>query len=1399
MAIINENKNPYSIIITKEANKDSASIGEYLEYKIKIQNLRKFELENILFKDRLPNGIKYVKDSFLVNGKKEDLNISKDGKSLSFNIKTLKISETKELRYFVIVTAQAKDEAINKAWANGENIKSNIATHRLIIKNDLMTNKGFIIGKVYNKNKDCNKTFESNSSKVCGIEGVKLYMEDGRYTITDQDGRYHFVNISSGTHVVQIDELSIKDRFKIALCNNSTRFANSGNSQFVEIYNSELKRADFCLEPLANSKFKSLLSIQIKKIDKEHLELSMQIDSTKKLYDPEVYIALPDGVSFVKGSTNIGEEAVVQNGILIVPMDKQNKSIKLKINLDYPIDDAIEAMLYYDTKISQDLHTQKITLPIVSNLKNITLVKNKATTSIIKHEKKESNGDFGWSKPTGVKTMPQWTSNKLDEYGTKEAIIWPPKEWVPSIPSTKIAVLYKKEHHIELTLNGKKISSKNYEKLFYNTKRNMRAIYYKGVDLFEGKNIIIATIKDKTNKTIQTLQREIWVESHLPATIKYLKEFSYLNADGKHTPIIAVKFLAKSGHPLRSGLIGSFEVSDEYEPYVKQNGKGVFEIDSDGIAYIKLKPTTKAGNVKLTFKLINEQKKSINVKLTPHFRDWIIVGFLKGSIGYKVLDKHSEPIKSKIETNGQIALFAKGRIKGKYLLTIAYNSKNQNRELFDKIDPNRYYLIYGDNSTQKSEAPTTKKLYIKIESENFYAMFGDIKSAFRDSEFLDYDRAFTGFKAKYEKSNFRVKAFIAKTKKIHTKEEIRGDGTNGYYYLKSKEIVQNSEIVTIQTRDRLHPSIILEKKTLTRYSDYDIDYINGKIFFKEPIYSNDKHQNPIYIVIEYDLDSLSSNTYTWGVDTNYKYKDLEIGVRIINEDTLIANSYIYGGILKYNISQNSTFYAEIAHSKNSIEGKDINANARYAELKYSDSNYTLKAWYRYKDSNFGLQNSIVNGKGKRDIGLNIKKRVNKNIDIEAEVNNQKEFNSTKNSTTTATVKVNYKDEKSTASIGLRHIKSDSSNTQVMASYSKKMLNNRLNLKLSHEQNLAKSTNSTYPTLTTLEADYKIDENSTIFGSVARSYYNETSSYKSCVGFSYKPWKDGEIKYSRSLEKGGDIDRVFDVLSIRQKYILTKHYTLTLGYEKGINHNDSRSSYDAINSLLEYKNKRENARLLIGAKSGLTKKLNIDFSYTKRKDKNQAFIVGAKSYMEWSKKSKNRNSSVSLSYVYRPNSSNIVVLNKLILKDEKKSSNEDSQHTLKLINNIHINWRANEKWELGLHYGIKYLIDKVDTYRYDSLVDILALYAQYDYTDTLSFGIQGFIVHSYDSKTFKFGMGAYAKKTVWQNAEVTLGYNIDGYKDSDFNAQANYSNKVYVNFKIKFDQNTFKKPLKKVSQ
>ncbi len=1371
-----------ALFVIKKANKKEAAPGDFVKYTIIVKNLQNYPLYNLKLYDKLPLALSYKQNSFQTTDYNSTVTLKE--KTIQINIDSIAANSQKEFSYIAEVGA-TKETLINQAWVeNYSGVVSNRAFHKLFIKNDLFINKGLIVGKVYNP--DCK---EQNSSCKYGIEGVKIYMEDGRYTITDKEGKFHFIDVSKGVHLLQIDPLSIKNRYKLRECKKTPHFANRTNSTFVEIFNSELKQVNFCLEAIKKATQKTLFKLKAS-AQKNQLILHLELSSTAKLIKPEVYISLPDGIEYNK--TLEGNEAFEVQRILVVPMDKKNKTIIFNINPYYPVNGALKAALYYDTALEKDQRSSLVSIYIAK--KNNKIIINKNESKELLSNQTITDPNFHWKKKSIQQTMPKLSKELVDRLGKKAKIIWPPKGWVPYLPSTKIAILRKRGTYLELTLNGKKISVLNYQKLFRSSDKTMQIDYYKGVDLANGRNIIKAVIKDKNKKILATLTREIWVESGLAKEIVFLEKESFLKADGEHTPIIAVRFLGESKHPLRGGLVGNYEIEGDYEPYKRLNGKGVFKIESNGTAYIRLKPTSKAGKVTLHFTLANNKKATITANLKPALRDWFIVGFAQGTIGYKKIHSHIEKIdKSKIDTDAQIAFFAKGMIKGKWLLTLSYNSKKEKRALFDNIDPNKYYLLYQDESEQKSEAPSQKKLYLKLEKDDFYALFGDFKSNINGTKFTNYNRSFTGLISEYEYKAWRVKAFLSETNKVHYKEELRGDGTNGYYYLKNRDILEGSETITIEVRDRLHLEKVLARKKLHRYSDYTIDYEKGRVYFNEAIYSTDAKLNPRYIVVEYDTNNRGKNNYTYGTQIEYNNKKIDFKATAIQEDSGTISSSLAGLYTKIALSKSTNFTAEIARSINKNKNQRKSANALYLELSHTIKDFDAKLWYQKEDDGFGLNNQEEFLSSTKSAGITINKKLNKYYSINSEIYKQSREDST---ITRVESTLTYEDTKQSASLGVRYQKNkNESQNYIIANYSKKEKN--FSYSITHEQSLQASVAN--PTTTIISASYKKDTNTTIKASISREDRGSYVKYASQFMLSYKPWEKSLITLQRTMESGADTQRVFDTLRVEKKFILNKFYDFTIGYEHGEATKGNESSFDALNLALNYHTNKRSAHIGLSARSASNnKKLSLNFGYHKEISKEQSLAIGAKSNMLWDKDKQSRDSSFELSYAYRPLKGKSVFLDKLEFKENYTKEQNRKEHTLKFINNLHFSYKDN-KWEYGAQYGIKYLIDNIDNKEYYSLVDFLALWAQYDLSNGFLIGGQLFALHSYSAHNIDYGFGLFIRKSVWENAELTLGYNFKAFDEDDFNSYNNYSNKIYLQFRIKFDQSDLKKFTTKVSK
>ena len=78
------------------------------------------------------------------------------------------------------------------------------------LREELFRNRAIVMGRVVEG--DC----ASPTQQLQGVAGVRVYLEDGRYSVTDDEGKYHFEDVAPGSHVVQMDTVTIPDTHQLA-------------------------------------------------------------------------------------------------------------------------------------------------------------------------------------------------------------------------------------------------------------------------------------------------------------------------------------------------------------------------------------------------------------------------------------------------------------------------------------------------------------------------------------------------------------------------------------------------------------------------------------------------------------------------------------------------------------------------------------------------------------------------------------------------------------------------------------------------------------------------------------------------------------------------------------------------------------------------------------------------------------------------------------------------------------------------------------------------------------------------------------------------------------------------------------------------------------------------------
>ncbi len=96
-----------------------------------------------------------------------------------------------------------------------------------------------------------------------GVAGIRVYLEDGRYGITDEDGRFHFEGLDPGTHSVQLDKLTLPDYLELAPCADRMGHAAVTTRSSPSCAAGTLWRSDFVLRQKSAAEGRRAVRIQL--------------------------------------------------------------------------------------------------------------------------------------------------------------------------------------------------------------------------------------------------------------------------------------------------------------------------------------------------------------------------------------------------------------------------------------------------------------------------------------------------------------------------------------------------------------------------------------------------------------------------------------------------------------------------------------------------------------------------------------------------------------------------------------------------------------------------------------------------------------------------------------------------------------------------------------------------------------------------------------------------------------------------------------------------------------------------------------------------------------------------------------------------------------------------------
>ena len=768
--------------------------------------------------------------------------------------------------------------------------------------------------------------------------------------------------------------------------------------------------------------------------------------------------------------------------------------------------------------------------------------------------------------------------------GQAPGIAWlfPAPDHNPRSKAVRAAIKHAPGQIVALTINGKSVDPLSFEGTSKSADGQIAVSLWRGIEIREGDNSLVATVKDANGVTVETLERRVhYAITPMRATL--IREKSVLIADGVTRPVLAVRLTDRDGKPIRSGLTGDFSVPAPYYPAVEADAQQARQLSGleraqplwkiagdDGIAYIELEPTTASGTLTMDFAFRDDKvtrNQTIETWLDPGNRPWTVVGFAAGTIGYNTLDDRMEPVAETLDDlNGdaRLALYAKGRVRGKWLMTLAYDSdKDKDDTRFGGvIDPRAYYTIYADRNETRYDAASVRKLYLRLERPQFYAMFGDFETGISEPQLARYQRALNGGKAEYRGRNVAATAFAADTPYRFRRDEIQGNGLTGPYQLGAKDILPNSERIVIETRDRLHSERIIETRSLTRHIDYDIDYFAGTLRFREPVLSRSSGLDPQFIVAEYEVDGIGERVLNAGGRVSYQSNDekLRVGATFIHDEDSNAKTNLGGVDARYRPSVDTEIRAELAVSDASAKAGSAVAAAGRAtawliEAEHHSSTMDVLAYVRERETGFGAGQLNRGEDGTRKFGVDARLRATRTLSVTGSAW-QEDYLDIGSRRRAARALVEYDNGATVARAGLTHaddrLSDGTGNTSNIVQFgaTQRLFEKRLELDAQTEFALGgKDASVDFPTRHRLGARFAVTRDVNLVGSYEIADGDTIRARTARLGFDLAPWAGARLLATANQQEIGEYGpRSFAAYGLSQSLQLGKKLTVDISVD-----------------------------------------------------------------------------------------------------------------------------------------------------------------------------------------------------------------------------------------------------------
>lgn len=1017
-----------------------------------------------------------------------------------------------------------------------------------------------------------------------------------------------------------------------------------------------------------------------------------------------------------------------------------------------------------------------------------------------------------------------WLGQRDDSF----EVVLPSEGYNPPGISIPIAIKHSPKQRVQVELNGRGVSPLNYNGQTRSRNRKVVLSTWQGVDIPAGDNELVVYLLDSEGNIAETISRTVR-RSTSPVRAELVPDISRLVIDGQQPAAIAVRLTDISGAPIGRGTTGEFNIStgqESLETVVDAAAQGYRNgrparyryvvADDNGTAVIRLSPATPPGRIEIDFRFSGARQNTVSAWLTEQPRDWILVGLAEGTLSQQAPAGAVQSANGdEVYTDGRVAFFAKGRILGSALLTLSYDDNEAEATQFGQtgsIDPNAWYTLYGDQSFSGQEGVSQEQIYVRLERGAFHATYGDINTDMNVVELAAYQRSLTGLKSELRGRYVSYNLFAAETETGFARDDIPGDGTSGYYRLSALPLL-NTETLRLETRHRLRSHEVVETRTLRRHYDYQINYNDGTIFFREPVATRDADFNPQYIVAQYEVNGGGETVRTAGarMALHNASQRLMLGVSYISEEETLASRSLVAADGRIRFGQFSELKAEYGETRRDLGGVNTVATGKVIELSHRGAAVNGSVYFREIDAGYGFGSLAAGEQATRKVGLQAEINVSKHVALTADAA-QEENLTVGNTRSHAQVGIRVKNSNGHVELGLRHAEDEtaagvvSESQQAVVDLRQSFFNNFLGFSARYEAALSeKNAAADFPERVVLGLDVRVAPATLLY---VKQEYTEGSQRKTSttrVGVESELWKGARLQSYVAQNDNADGQRLYSGHNITQQIAFRDGWWASLGYDKADTLRDTgATSLNGGTPLANGPNKNdyESGHASIGRKGDLW---HWDARYeTHRAEDSQRDAVisswrrqnqqgkGVDFTLRWlqddSAQSRNIKVDAQFGLVWRPVEAKWFFLNRFDIIDEQQETAGASEfRSTRLVNQFNANWLHTVKDQWSFFIGAKYVEDTIDEIIYSGTYSQLGIEYRHSFNEWWDWGLQLSSHDDWVANNHRYSAGLNVGVSPMQNLWVTLGYNWAGFRDEDFDNAAWTNAGFFLKFRLKFDQ------------